>query len=458
MTLRKLWLWILILVAVVAIAVNAVIFTFLTERYFSDYLKESYKLHVEQIVEYTTSALTSDEISYDQMAIELESHLNDPIIGIKLYKPDGKLLLNVDSDYHINGGMMNGMMGGHMMGRRMEDTSEEVQQIDIVWDNRVIAIMNITLHSIAENSFVARRFKSALLTNSLYAIGIAIAIALIVGIIVSRKMSRSLKNTEQLASDIQLGREVRPKPTGIKEVNAIQHSLMDLHARLRLKQKTRKSLVDQLIHQTRTPLTILKSHIEAIEDGVIHVDEKELQICQDQISDITTIISNMGSMIEAEKDTDELKVEAFDFTNMLKQIRQGLLAQFRKKNITIEMTSNESIQLVTDKYKLSQGIYNLLINAYKYTMEHGLVRISYITVDEQLIIKIQDTGIGISEKEQDKIFHAYYRSPSVVTEKGDGIGLYIVKENIQRLKGTVEVESKLGVGSTFTIRIPMNLG
>ncbi len=404
MTLRRLWLVILILVSVMAIAVNAIILTFLTDRYFSDYLNESYTLHVNQIIEYTTSALESEDISYDQMSIELESHLFDPIIGIRLYEPDGKLLIEVDSDYHINGGMMNSMMGSRMMERIMDTTSEEVHQYEIIAEGKVIAIMNITLHSLAENSFVARRFKGALLANSLYSIAIAIGIALVVGAVISQKMSKSLKDTEKLASDIRLGKDVHHQSTNIKEVNSIRESLMELNTRLRLKQKNRKSLIDQLVHQTRTPLTILQSHIEAIEDGVIEVDEKELQVCQDQIADITTIISNMSSMIDAEKDTDELRIESFDFGNMLKQIRQGLVAQFMNKKIGLEIVSDQSVRLVTDKYKLSQAIYNLLTNAYKYTGENGLVRISYVTVDEQLIMRIQDTGIGISEEEKEKDF------------------------------------------------------
>lgn len=457
MSLRRLWLIILVLVSVVAIGVNAVILTFLTDRYFSDYLKESYTLHVDQIVEYTSSALTAEDVSYGQMAIELESHLNDPIIGIKIYEPSGNLLIAVDSNYHIDGTFMNNIMGGRMMGQMMDTTSEEVNKIDIISDGQVIAIMNITLHSIAENSFVARRFKGALLVNSLYSVAIAIAMALVVGIFISRRMSKSLKDTEELASDIQLGKDTYLKPTGLKEVNSIRESLMELNARLRLKQKTRKSLIDQLVHQTRTPLTILKSHIEAIEDGVIEVNKKELQVCQDQISDITSIISNMSSLIDAGRDTDEIQIESFDFTTMLKQIQQGLMAQFRNKKIGLEIISDQSVNLVTDKYKLSQAIYNLLTNAYKYTKENGNVRISYVTVDERLIVKIQDTGMGISEDEKEKIFSAYYRSPNVSDEKGDGIGLYIVKENIKRIHGGIDVESKLGVGSTFTIKIPLKI-
>lgn len=454
MTLRKVWMLVLISVAVMAIAVNAIILAFLTDRYFSEYLKESYDLHVSQIVEYTEQALSDPDISQNQMRVELESHLNDPIIGIKLYDNDGVFIVSADSDYYTSDTM--GMMGRGMMSRMMNTSSEEVEQYDIIVDGKRIGIMNITVHSLAENSFVALRFQGALVSNSLISVGIATLIAFFIGLLVSRTMSRSLKETEQLATDIQLGKDSTVRPSNIKEVNAIRDSLQDLTIRLKLKKKTRKSLVDQLVHQTRTPLTILKSHIEAIEDGIIDLDGTELKVFSNQVDIITDIIANMGPMIEAERDSGELRIETFEFGAAIKQILSGLKAQYKKKNINLVCLSDQKIQVETDKNRLSQSIYNILTNAYKYTEKNGSVRVSYLTFDSKLIIKIQDTGKGIATAELDKIFGAYYRSNSALEEKGEGIGLYIVKEGIDRIGGTVEVKSELGVGSTFTVSIPLS--
>jgi signal transduction histidine kinase len=456
MTLRKLWLIILVFVSIIAIAVNTLIFAFLTDRYFSDYLNESYDLHVNQILEYTSKAMVNEDVSYNQMAIELESHLNDPIIAIKLYDTNGDRLIEVSSDYYLDPQMRNGMMGNRMMEQMWGASSEEVHQYNITANEKTIGVMNITSHSLAENSFVARRFKGALVSNSLVSVLITILIAIFVGIIISRMMSHSLKDTEKLASDIRLGQEIELKTSGIQEINSIRESLLELNARLKLKQKTRKKLIDQLVHQTRTPLTILQSHIEAIEDGVIEVDDKEIQTFKNQIFDITSIISNMSSLIGASKDTDELKIESFELGTMLKQMQQGLVAQFMKKNIEFVIDSHQSIKLKTDKYKLSQAIYNLLINAYKYTEEKGLVKVSYTQSGDRCLLKIEDSGIGIAEKDIDKIFSAYYRSSTVIGQKGDGIGLYIVRENIKRIGGNVTVESKVGAGSLFTIDIPID--
>jgi signal transduction histidine kinase len=450
------WLIVLILISVLTVGINAMILTSLTDKYFTEYLKESYEIHMEQILEYAEIALKEKDISYKQMAIELETHINDPIIQIKVYSADGDLLVDVEDDHHITGNMMSGNMGSWMMGNKMNDSSNEVIQYEIVDGGKVIGILNVTLHSVAENSFVAMRFKGSLLMNSLYAILISIAISIFIGFFVSKKMSASLRDTARIASDIQLGEISSVKGTSIKEINAIRESLEELDTRLRLKQKSRHVLVDQLVHQTRTPLTILKSHLEAIEDGLVEVNEEEIRTFQNQIENITTIITNMSGMIDAGNETDTLSIEDFDINQMLKQIIIGLKAQFANKNITLELVPSEKLMVHTDKDKLSQSIYNILTNAYKYTNESGDVRVSFIHLDDRVMIKIQDTGIGIAANEIDRIFNAYYRSSKAIHLEGDGIGLYIVKDNIEKIGGNISVTSKLKVGSTFTVEIPSN--
>ncbi|SHJ83361.1 Signal transduction histidine kinase [Dethiosulfatibacter aminovorans DSM 17477] len=453
MSIRKLWLMILIFVSIVSVCVNAFILASLTDKYFTDYLIESYSTHVNQIIDYTRNTLIHDDVSYSQMAIELETHLYDPIIGIKLYDPSGNLLVEVE-DYNY---MMDEMMNGRIMNRMMGSTSNEVKQITITHDEKVIGIMNITIHSIAENSFVARKFKASLLANSSYSILIAIVISIIIGIFVSRQMSNTLQETAKMASDVQFGKVSKSKGTTIKEIHAIRESLMELNTRLKLKQKSRKSLIDQLVHQTRTPLTILKSHIEAMEDGVIEVKDDELSTCKNQVDNITSIISNVSSMIDAEKDVEQVVIETFEFHHLMKQIILGLKAQFDMKDISLDLVSTETVQISTDKYKLSQSIYNILINSYKYTEKKGRVSLSYIVNNGKLSIKIQDTGIGIDKEEQEKIFQAYYRSNRTGQIDGDGIGLFIVKENLKLIDGEIRVSSQVGIGSTFLIEIPIEL-
>jgi two-component system, OmpR family, sensor histidine kinase BaeS len=450
MSIRKLWLIVLTLVATLSIAINALILTSLTDRYFKTYLSETYEEHIDQMITYVVSSLKEETISLRQMAIELESHLDDPIAKIKLYGPQGALLIQVEDRDYDRRDM--GRMG--MMDFMFRIGEEEVDSFDVLDNGVLLGKLNITKQSSAESSVIAMMFKSRLFINSLISTGIAIIITLLVGAFISKRMSKDLTDTARFASNIQIGNPIENKPSSIKEINQIQSSLQDLNTRLRLKQKSRKTLIDQLIHQSKTPLTILKSHVEAIEDGVIQISKEELTIFQDQIDHLNNILSNMSTLIDAEKENEVLTVESVDIQNLLNQIILGIRSQFDKKGIELKMIGNTKVNLLTDPYKLSQVIYNLLTNAYKYT-ERGHVEISVKDDQDHLTIAISDTGIGIEPPDIKNIFNAYYRSTSVTKIPGEGIGLYVVKENLKQLGGTIDVQSTPGKGSTFTIKLPL---
>ncbi len=450
MTMRKIWLTILTLVAVISVGVNAFILSSLTDNYFVDYLTASYENHVSQIVEYTKKSLLNTPVSYEQMAIELEAHLDDPVVQIKLYKPTGELIVDVKDESHPS----NTMMGRGMMFSKTE-LRETVDQFDVMDQGSLIGILNITRQSSPENSIVAQLFKSELLKNSLISIAVALMLAFLIGLYVSSRMSKALKETADAASAIELGGNFSYKMHYIKEINQIRTSLEELNTRLKLKQKSRKVLIDQMVHQARTPLTILKFHLEALEDGLIDFNEEEKSVCHTQIDTLNQMISNMSGLIDAGKEVDPLNIETFDLHLILKQIVRGLKTQFDKKHIGLEILSNEKVWIQTDKDLMSQIIYNLLTNAYKYTDPHGHVTISYKSTIDQVILTIEDTGIGIENKEIDKIFQAYYRIDRDSDTPGEGIGLYVVQENAHALNGLVEVKSEVGKGSSFVIKLPL---
>jgi len=453
MTIKRQWLLVLMLIAIFSVIVNAFVLSTLIDRYFRGYITENYEKHLNQIVEYAKRALTEDNFSINQMAIELETHLDDPITRIKLYNSEGKRIVDVSTDDQMTRGMFN----NSMMGRMMKVQLEEVDNVVVKNGNQVIGQLNITRHSSVENSIATKMFKASLIYNSLYSIAIVLIFAIVIGIYISRKMSKDLINTAEMAQSVDLGSDKKIIFAKVKEIRIIQQSLESLKTRLRLKQKSRKALVDELVHQTRTPLTILKTQLEGFEDGVVEMTPEEIRVCESQIENITAIISNMSEMIDADQDDDAINIEAFEFSDLLKQIVNGLRMQFEKKKIELELSMQQKVRLRTDKYKLSQAIYNLLTNAYKFTKENGKVSIQYQVTADQLIIDIYDTGIGISENEITRIFNAYYRSDRVMETSGEGIGLYIAKENITKINGDITVESQLQRGSRFTIRIPLSI-
>lgn len=454
MTIRKQWLIILVLVAVLSVVVNSFVLSSLTDKYFKDYVQDNYEKHFNQIVAYITETLSAENYSKNQMAVQLETHLVDPINRIKVYNEEGLLLADVSSNNSMGKGMMNGHgMHGMMMGN-YNPGLEEIDHAEIRYENKVIGQVNITKYSSAENSIDAWLFQSSLIENSLYSIGIVLIFVIIIGILISKNTSKDLIMTADMAQNIDIGNKTIKLRSNVKEIRVIQQSLESLQTRLKIKQKSRKALIDEMIHQTRTPLTIMKTHLEGIEDGVIELTPEEIKICENQIENITNIITNMSSMIDAEKEFDTNKKEKINISHLLRQIVSGLRAQYEKKEIELDLIGNEKINIFTDPYKLSQAIYNILTNAYKYTNLGGRVQINYQLVKDEVLITIEDNGIGISKEEQNKIFEAYYRSDYVLNSDGEGIGLYVAMENMKSINGKLSVSSELNKGSKFTLHLP----
>lgn len=450
MTIRKLLLSFFIGISILIISINTGILASLTSRYFSDYLDKNYQTHLNQIIKYTEKVINNKNTSFNQMAMELETHLNDPIIGIKLYSVSGDLLVDVSSNYHVE----NVQMMNHMKSLRPEN---EVESYKIITKGNSQGTLIITKYSSLEDSIMAKMFKKALILNSLFSLIIVLIIAIVVGSFISKKISKSIEETEILANEMEIGIDVSNRKTFISEISRLQQRLYDLNTRLRIKQKSRKSLIDQLMHQTGTPLTILKTHIEGIEDGFIELGEKELSVWKNQVENLEAIIMNIGGMIDANKEENKLDVEEFEVSELINQIIAGLKPQFEKKNISLNLLSKKKIYMKSDQYKLSQIFYNLLTNSLKYTLKDGFVNINYKEENKRLILSIEDSGLGICDFDKEKIFDAYYRSSNAHNIKGEGIGLFVVKENLNLLNGTITVNSELNKGSNFIINIPLTI-
>lgn len=462
MTIRKRWILTLAFIAIISILVNSFVLSILTSRYFNQYLDETYQSRCKEIVAYlknefmdNSNGTTKVDTATQTMQMEegLDSYLGESIIQIKVYDDQDNLIAQAKDESYDNGkNSMNNMMG--MMGR----TTRGYDVVDVfnITDNKtVIGVVHITRFTTSANSYAAKMFQSSLIRNSAASLVIVIFVVFFLGWFMSKRISRDLRKTADMAREIDLGTENTYELSNTAEIRAIQQSLQSLGSRLKLKQKARKTLVDEMVHQTRTPLTILKMHLEGIEDGVIDMQPEEMKVCENQIQNLSDIIINISSLIEADAEEKEIQTENFELYQFLKQISNGMRAQFEKKQIHFELLSNEKIQMNSDKYKIGQSIYNILTNAYKFTAEQGKVELRYQLEKEEVLIQIKDNGCGMTQEEQEHIFDAYYKNDMEIGKGGDGLGLYVAKQNIEGLGGRIQIESKKGSGSSFTLRIPM---
>lgn len=442
----------LVVSAALSVIVNSLVLNIRINRYFIDYSTENYQTHLAQVVAFSTEALSTGAYSSEQLAMQLTSHLSDPITRIRLYRADGQLLSDISSvDRHS----MMGMMRYGMFPRRMDSTAEEIDSVDIEQGGVLLGKLIVTRNSSIGNSVATQQFTFSLITNSLLSFGIVFALTIVFGYFLSKRMSKDLIQTAAQAVSIDLGQDAHGQKSRVPEIRTIQDSLETLQTRLKLKQISRKKRIDELVHQTRTPLTILRTHLEGFQDGILSFSPEEVRLCETQIDHLASIITNVSGLIDAEQEEGELHLTSVDVAALIRQIVAGLKAQFAQKSIELNVVRYNKVVAYTDPYRLSQAIYNLVTNAYKFTPPGGNVTIAYQAADEQLVLSVQDTGIGIPPEDQSRVFEAYFRGENALQTSGEGLGLYLAKENLRQIGGNIELESVLGAGSRFTLRIPI---
>lgn len=445
MTLRRQWLLLLTLTAVLAVGIHSLILGALINRYFQAYTAANYQKNLTQIEQFAQKALAEKSYTDEQLATQFSSYLSDSILRIRLYDTQGNLLADT-GDTNTAQGMMGGMMEQMMRG------AQQVDSTSVSISGAVVGKLSVTRYETLSDSLVNTQFRNALIRDSLISLAVVLGALLIVSQFVSRRMSRDLTRTASMALEIDMGKRPDGPLSNIYEVRAIQHSLLELQSRLRLRQIGRKHLVDELVHQTRTPLTILKTHLEAMQDGVLGLTPDMMQTCEAQIDHLSSIITNMRQMLDAEQENRPLHITTFDFSPFIRQILSGLKMQFDRKQVGLQLPNQNKAILKTDSYLLSQCIYNLLTNAYKFTEPGGHVTVSYTLSEENFSVCVKDSGVGIRKEEQAHLFDAYYKGGGAGSP-GDGLGLYVVKQNLDRLHGNIAVESTHGHGSSFVIKL-----
>ncbi len=173
-----------------------------------------------------------------------------------------------------------------------------------------------------------------------------------------------------------------------------------------------------------------------------------------RVADLDSFIKDI---IDYSRNTrQEIRVENFNLLTLAKEVTEGLKFGNGMEDIFIKYNINPEMMVTTDRSRLKVILNNLIGNALKYSNPYSndrLVSIVGEVENKRLKIQVQDNGIGISDEHQPKIFEMFYRASE--KSQGSGLGLYIVKETLEKLNGQISVDSKPGKGSEFKIEVPL---
>ncbi|MEK4537765.1 MULTISPECIES: two-component system histidine kinase PnpS [Peribacillus] len=244
-----------------------------------------------------------------------------------------------------------------------------------------------------------------------------------------------------------------------KGILLIFHDITELK---RLEQM-RKDFVANVSHELRTPITSIKGFSETLLDGALK-DEKTLKhflsIILKESDRLQELIQELLNLSKMEQQEFVLKTGDVDITNVLGDIQEMLIGKLKEKEVSLEIkASSEPVFIEGESDRIKQVFINLITNALTYTPNGGWVTVN-VTENEQTVdIIVQDSGIGIEEKELPRIFERFYRIDKARSRDsgGTGIGLAIVKHIIEVHKGKIKVESTPGSGTTFTVTLNKSL-
>jgi two-component system phosphate regulon sensor histidine kinase PhoR len=222
-------------------------------------------------------------------------------------------------------------------------------------------------------------------------------------------------------------------------------------------EKIKKDFVINVSHELRTPLTAIKGFVETLEEELDEQHRHYLAIIKRNTDRLINIVQDLLLLSQVEEKGVALQTEEVAVAALLEQIHRIFEPRLREKNISFTIGSKNDIPPVqADLFKLEQVFVNLVDNAIKYT-EHGDIRVTLEHRDNQVVIQIQDTGIGIPQEHLPRIFERFYVVDSSRSRRlgGTGLGLSIVKHIVILHNGTIHAESTPGKGSIFTITLPV---
>jgi signal transduction histidine kinase len=307
----------------------------------------------------------------------------------------------------------------------------------------------------------------AMRNRLLFALALAIGAAALLGIIASRVAARPLRAMTNAADRLAKGDydislpAPSPDEFGVltEALSSLAKQLQEDMTRIQKLEKIRRDFVANLSHELRTPVTAVQGYAETLLEG--HVDEDKrrefLEVIHHHANRLNALVSALLrlSAIEARAPEDTTR-EPVD----LGAIARHVVATARPKSIehevTLETSFPEPARVWGDPLGVEQIVDNLVDNAIKYGKRGGTVRVNAVTEGDWMELRVSDDGPGIQAEHLPRLFERFYRVDPGRSraEGGMGLGLAIVRHLTEAMGGRIDVESKVGAGTTFTVTLP----
>ncbi|SFE02780.1 Signal transduction histidine kinase [Paenibacillus catalpae] len=300
-------------------------------------------------------------------------------------------------------------------------------------------------------------FEQALVQSVLWTAIFGIVLAIVISLFVAKRITAPLIQMRSVAERMAKGELTsRTEVHGKDELADLGHSLNYLAEQLLLQEQLRKTMTADVAHELRTPLATLKSHMEAIIEGVWEPTPKRLESCFEEIERLRFLVGDLEQLTEVESPNFKLNFKEENINSVVHHHIGASQAAFKKKGVELLFQDQGNVHAHIDRLRFGQIMANLLSNALKFTPKGGNVTVAVTEQGQMVCISVTDTGVGIDAKELAFVFERFYRADKSRDRKsgGSGIGLTIVKKLVEAHGGTIEIGSQKDKGTTVEFHLP----
>ncbi|HPS46715.1 MAG TPA: ATP-binding protein [Bacteroidales bacterium] len=222
----------------------------------------------------------------------------------------------------------------------------------------------------------------------------------------------------------------------------------------------RREFLGNVSHELKTPIFNIQGYILTLLDGGLedpNINREYLLRTEKSIDRMIHIVQDLETISKFESGELIIQKQTFDIVSLVKEVFEFLEINAQKKNIQLifNQVYEKPIMVKADKEKIRQVLINLIDNSIKYGNSDGKTKISFFDMDENMLIEITDSGIGVVQQDIPRLFERFYRTDKGRSREqgGTGLGLAIVKHIIEAHRQTINVRSKIGVGTTFAFTL-----
>ena len=302
-----------------------------------------------------------------------------------------------------------------------------------------------------------------MMTSATYLLAIALILGLVAAFFIAKLSVRDVNSVRVKIEGMKGGSLEQMSQDGMfRETRELTKDINDIFNKAQLLEESRQEFVSNVSHELKTPITSMK----VLSESLLTQDNVPAEMYREFMEDIVQeidreaeIISDLLTLVKTDKGPDSLNRESVDMNEFMELILKRLKPLAEKRSIDLSFESFRDIHANIDKVKFTLAISNLIENGIKYNIDGGWIKVSLNADHRNFYIKVADSGVGIPEDCINHIFERFYRVDKARSRDtgGTGLGLAITKNIIILHKGTINVYSEPGKGTTFTVKIPIDL-